>query len=74
MTCVEAEQESSAALLCILCDLDSGSHNSISHSVTVYFVKALDLVFTDPIRFDTLLKLIGPLSGTRHVRILEFVA
>ena len=77
VTSIEAEQESSSALLCILLDLlcdCSSQTESIIHSVAVYIVVALDLVRADAIGFDALLKLVSPLLGTRHVRILKFVS
>ena len=77
MSCIEAEQERSAALLCILLDLlsdcTSGCDSSI-HSVVVCIVVAYDLVLADAILLDAFLKLVNPLSGTRHVSIHELVA
>ena len=76
MSCIEAEQERSAALLCILLDLlsdcTSGCDSSI-HSVVVCIVVAYDLVLADAILLDAFLKLVSPLSGIRHVRIMELV-
>ena len=73
MACIEVEQKCFTALLSILFDLVSGSHDSIVHSVVVWIVVALDLISTDIIGLDTLLKLVSPLSGLRHVSILEFI-
>ena len=79
MACVEVEQEGSSALLCILFDLFSGSKifstlDSIIHSVEVCICVALDLVLAEPILLNAFLKLVSPLSGMRHVMILEFVS
>ena len=70
MACIKAEQESSAAFLCILYNLLFGSYvDSIMHSVFVSILVALDLVCGETILLDALLKLVSPLSRTRHVRI-----
>ena len=73
MTCIEAEQECSAAFSGILYDLLLGFSDSSGHSFVVCIVVALDLVFADVIGFDALLKLASPSSDMRYVRILEFV-
>ena len=64
---IETEQESSAALLCTLSNLLSGSLDSCHHIASVYITVALDLVCADVIRFYSLLKLVCPISGMRHV-------
>ena len=74
VSCIKAEQEGSAALLCILYDLLFYSVFSLDHSVVVYIFVAFYLFFADAVLLDALLKLISPLSGTWHIRILEFVA
>ena len=77
MTCIEANQESSSALLCILSDLlfdcTGLVPDSSIHSFKVCILVALDLVFAEPILLDAFLKLVSPLSGLRHVSKLEFV-
>ena len=74
MSCIEAEQEGSAALLCILYDLVSGTPDSSVHSAVVCILVALDLVLAEPILLNAFLKLVSLLSGTRHVSIDELVS
>ena len=74
MPCIEAERESTESLPGILFDLVSGSYDSLFHSFKVWILVALDLLCADTVLFDTLLKLVCPLSGTRHVMIYKFVA
>ena len=49
-----------------------GSNKSSVHSILVYIRVTLNLIRTDSIVFDSFLKFVSPLSGTRHVRKLEF--
>ena len=73
MACIEVEQESSTALLSILSDPPPYFFESLVYSASFCIAVALYLLITYTKSFDTLLKLISPLFGTRHVRILDLV-
>ena len=73
VTCIEAEQESSEALSGILSYLFLGIIDGILNSSIVYISIALDLIITETIFSDALLKLVSLLSSFRQVRKLKFI-
>ena len=52
MSCIEAEQEGSAAFSGILCDPGFGSIDSLGDSAMVKVVVALNLFLADAVRLD----------------------
>ena len=70
MTSIEAEHESASALIGTTVNLIKDIYYSSLHSFEVYILVALDLVCADTVLLYALLKLVSPLSGSWHVRIM----
>ena len=76
VSCIEAEQESSASLVGILLDLLFSDlvTKKIIYSAPIKIFVALNLLCTETILFYAFFKFVSPFCRLRHVRIHKFIS